>query len=139
MIVKYKSDVKSYLNEETGQTLDALARDLHASSYNAGWWHDQATGEEKVDDLFFQCSKLLLIHAETSEAAEGLRTGEQDDKLPEYTNEAVELSDIIIRALDYCGAKNIPIGEIINKKMRFNAVRSDHKVENRKKIGGKRF
>lgn len=134
-----KQNNKTYLGSATVEMLDNLANDLHASSYNAGWWHDQETGECKLDDIFYQTSKLLLIHSEVSEATEGLRRDISDDKLPQYSMEAVELADVVIRSLEYCAAKQIPIGEIIKEKMKFNHVREDHKVENRVKSGGKKF
>ena len=47
----------------------------------------------------------------------------QDDKLPEYKGTDVEIADAIIRLLDWCGAKDIPIGDIVSKKLAYNRGR----------------
>jgi len=47
-----------------------------------------------------------------------------DDKLPEYKGVEVELADTLIRILDYCGAHQVPIGEIVRKKIEFNKTRA---------------
>lgn len=130
---------KSYFNLSTLIALDDLTRDIHQVNLEAGWWNCQDTGEDMSGNVYFQATKLGLIHSEVSEALEGLRKGIPDDKLPEYPMEAVEGVDILIRLLDYMGAKGYPVGEILEKKMAFNAIRSDHKVDNRKKKGGKKF
>lgn len=119
--------------------IDKICTEIHKANVNAGWWNDTETGEYMGDNIYFQTSKVLLIHAEISEAVEGLRKGMMDDKLPQYPNEAVELADLLIRTFDYCGLKGYPMEEILKAKVNFNAVREDHKVAVRKVSGGKRF
>lgn len=62
-----------------------------------------------------------------------------DDKLPQYPGYQVEFADCVIRIMDYCGSYNVPIGEIIRDKLKFNLSRADHKPENRSEPGGKQF
>lgn len=73
-------------------------------------------------------TKLALIHGEVSEALEALRLPEpvMDKHLPDYTNFAVELADIVIRVFDLAGQQSIPLGKIIDDKLAFNKTR-EHK------------
>lgn len=135
----YKKDNKSYLNPVHEMYLNDLCKDLHAASYNAGWWHNQKTGEELIDNEYVLGTKISLLHSELSEALEGLRTDAMDKKLPQYPEDAVEMADVVIRVFDYAGARGYNLGTIIAEKQRFNAERADHKIENRVKAGGKKF
>lgn len=51
----------------------------------------------------------------------------------------VELADALIRIFDLAGAYGMDIGAAVAEKMEFNAVRDDHKIENREKAGGKSY
>ena len=119
--------------------LNNLSNEIYDSNLKKGWWNNIETGEDMTDNPYMQATKLALIHSEVSEALEGLRRGGNDDKLSQYTNEAVELADVFIRLFDYCGAKKIPIGSVIVDKINYNAQREDHEVGNRKKVSGKKF
>lgn len=68
-------------------------------------------------------SKIALMHSELSEMLEGVRKPAQDKHCPEFTNEEVELADLLIRAADYAGARNLRLAEAIFAKMRVNASR----------------
>lgn len=103
----------------------------HQASVNAGWW--------PKTDFDVIPTKLCLIHSEISEAMEGHRKGLMDDKLPHHEMFAVELADAVIRIADLAGACGIDLGPIIEEKMAYNAVRADHKPENRAKAGGKKY
>lgn len=46
-----------------------------------------------------------------------------DDKIPNYTGEAAELADCVIRILDYCGAFGIDLGATIAAKHEYNITR----------------
>ena len=135
-----QKDKESYLAGISAQVINDLCRDCHASARAAGWWMDPTTGTDMTGNIYFQVTKLGLIHAEVSEGVEGLRRQAMDDKLPEFPMEAVELVDVLIRTFDYAGAKGYDLGTILKKKMEFNKVRADHKIENRiNKPGGKLF
>jgi NTP pyrophosphatase (non-canonical NTP hydrolase) len=62
-----------------------------------------------------------------------------DDKLPHRKMREVELADAVIRAFDLAGGYNMDLAGAIVEKMKYNAQREDHKVENRKQAGGKAF
>lgn len=119
--------------------VDDICKTIHQGNVDAGWWCDLETGEDLRDNVYFQVTKLGLIHSEVSEAMEGLRKSSMDDKLPEYPMEAVELADVLIRVFDYCGAKGYPMEEILTKKVNFNSNRPDHNTDNRRKVNGKLF
>jgi hypothetical protein len=51
----------------------------------------------------------------------------------------VELADALIRILDLAGALHLDLAGAVQEKLAYNAVREDHKVENRKAEGGKSY
>lgn len=108
----------------------------HNQSLKAGWWTDIRTGfriERNRAEL------LMLIVSEISEAMEGERKDLMDDKLPHRKMAEVELADAVIRIFDYSGGFGYDLASAIKEKLEFNSIREDHKVKNRKKIGGKKF
>lgn len=123
--------------------LNGYAQLCHRASVNGGWWHDIETGaplQRNHGEL------LLLMVSELVEAFEGIRKGLMDDKLPHRRMVEVELADAMIRLFDYAGAKDelhngqaIDLDGAFHEKLAFNAVREDHKPENRRKVGGKKF
>jgi len=116
--------------------INTLVEVAHRNSRMGGWYTDPETGEPIARNV---PEMICLIHSEVSEMMEGYRKDLPDDKLPGFPMESVEGGDIAIRLGDYCGYREINLGAVIVQKMRFNAVREDHKLENRKKSGGKKF
>lgn len=122
----------------------------HGASAAAGWWGElEQTGdlpydvaEVRGDGRFGKAlvaQKLCLIHSEVSEAMEGHRKGLADDKLPHRPMIEVELADAVIRIADLAGALGLDLGGAIAEKMEYNRKRPDHKPENRKADGGKKY
>ncbi len=118
--------------------IKALTDDCHAASTKAGWWTDLHTGEN-MRGKRNKPEMLMLMVSELAEAMEGLRKDLMDDKIPSRKMEEVELADCIIRICDYAGAHDLDLAGAISDKMAFNAVREDHKIENRVMAGGKKF
>lgn len=116
--------------------LDEATEVCHKAAVDGGWWHDLDTGallDRNKGEL------LMLIVSEVSEAMEAERKGLMDDKLPHRAGAEVELADAIIRILDYAGAHGYDVAGALVEKLKYNAVRADHKPENRVKAGGKAF
>lgn len=114
--------------------LNDYAAEVHAA--NQKWWHDLNTGQRLERN---KAEQICLIHSELSEAMEGVRKGLMDDKLPHRSMEEVEMADALIRILDYCAGHGLDIEGAYQEKMAFNATRADHKPENRRLSGGKKF
>lgn len=131
------SHVSPFLVLET--TVNDLVDTCYQSSFNAGWWTNQETGESILNNPYAVSNKLCLIHSEISEAMEGDRTGAMDDKLPHRSALEVELADALIRIADLAGALNLDLGGAVAEKMAYNQKRADHKPENRAKTGGKKY
>lgn len=120
------------------EVMNQLAKDIHEDNVRAGWWTDLATGESIVGKRNIP-EMLMLIVSEVAEAMEGHRKNLMDDKLPHRKMLEVELADAIIRIMDLCGSMNYDIGGAISEKRAFNAIRADHKIENRLSEDGKAF
>lgn len=103
---------------------------------NDRWWRDINTGE-KIKRNFGEL--IALCHSELSEALEGNRKNLNDDKLPHRRMEEVELVDCLIRIFDIAGHLNMDLEGAYREKREFNLNRKDHKHENRKLTGGKRY
>jgi hypothetical protein len=117
-------------------SINVLRDECYNASLKSGWHTDLETGELKDRN---KGEMIALIHSEISEAMEGERKGLMDDHLPHRKMAEVELADAIIRIMDYCGRWGYDIGNAIIEKMDYNAKRSDHKIENRSKDGGKKW
>ncbi len=124
--------------DQTYQAAAILVSQCHGLAASSGWWNDLKTGEDlrgkrNVPEL------LCLIHSEISEAIEGRRRGLMDDKLPARRMLEVELADAAIRIFDMAGGMGLDVAGAIAEKLAFNAIRADHKPQNRLADGGKKF
>ena len=118
------------------EAVNALIEVCHHAARSAGWWHDLHTGEPLQRNI---PEMLCLIHSEISEAMGGHRKNKMDDKLPHRKMIEVELADAMIRIADLAGGLKLDVGGALAEKMAYNAVRADHKPENRKLPGGKAY
>ncbi len=121
------------------EQINELVRDIHSKNIVAGWWVDPVTGEDLLSNPYVIGTKLMLVVTEIAEATEGFRKNLMDDKLPHRSMVEVELADALIRILDLAGALGCDLGGAIEEKRDFNAVRPDHKKEDRVKENGKKF
>lgn len=134
----------------------------HGLSLRAGWWNRKApvvptelkdevewflktkgfpvgapmTLEERLATV---PEKLCLTHSEVSEAMEGHRRKQMDDKLKHRLALEVELGDAVIRIADLAGALDLDLAGAIIEKLAFNQRRPDHKLEARAAEGGKAY
>lgn len=127
----------------TAESLNAFFGLCHERSNAAGWWNDPETGEDLLSNPtyapFVVATKILLAVSELTEGMEGLRKDAKDDKLPNRSMLEVELADAVIRVGDLAGKLGLDVGGAIAEKMQFNSSRPDHKTDNRRKPGGKKF
>jgi NTP pyrophosphatase (non-canonical NTP hydrolase) len=114
--------------------LNDIAKDVHNQHKN--WWIDLDTGLQKDRNTG---ELLMLVVSEVAEAMEGDRKGLMDDHLPHRSMFEVELADTLIRIFDLAGAKNLDLSGAVHEKLQYNKNRADHKIENRKAQGGKKY
>lgn len=120
------------------QALNHAAKTCFERSRDAGWWTDLKTGESLVGKRNHG-EMMMLIVSEVSEGFEGIRKNLMDDKLPHRKMIEVELADVVIRVMDYCGAHGLDLGGAVAEKLQYNATREDHKLEARRGANGKKF
>ena len=120
--------------------VDDCVSACHGAAAAAGWWGtpDGRIADPRLNPMGWS-NKLMLTVSELAESMEGDRKNLADDKLPQYPMREVELADAFIRICDMAGAYGVPLGEIVQAKLLFNAQRADHKVENRVAEGGKAY
>jgi NTP pyrophosphatase (non-canonical NTP hydrolase) len=120
--------------EKKTDYLNEIAAAVHEQHKN--WWIDLDTGlpkERNTGEL------LMLIVSEIAEAMEGDRKGLMDDHLPHRSMFEVELADTLIRIFDLAGGRGLDLSGAVAEKLEYNKRRADHKVENRKAEGGKKY
>jgi NTP pyrophosphatase (non-canonical NTP hydrolase) len=105
--------------------------------HGAGCQECHGTGYEPKDRNTGEL--LMLIVSELAEAMEGHRKELADDKLPHRKMFEVELADALIRIFDMAAARGLDLQGAYEDKMRFNAIRADHKIEQRRQPGGKAY
>lgn len=94
--------------------INSLTKKAHQNAVAHGWWEEERSFGEII----------ALMHSELSEALEYDRKGNgQSDHIPEFTGVEEELADVVIRIFDYCGRKNLRLGEAVIAKMKFNESR----------------
>jgi NTP pyrophosphatase (non-canonical NTP hydrolase) len=117
----------------------------HGQAAENGWWTNMVTGESltstgypRINPTVNVGEKLMLVVTEVSEAMEGHRKLLMDDKLPHRNMLEVELADAVIRIFDMAGGLGLDVAGAIVEKLKYNATRSDHTLEARRAVGGKK-
>lgn len=108
-----------------------------ARSYDAGWWFDPTTKMDHRTNPMCVPLKIALIHSELSEGLEGARKNKMDDHLPDRPSLEVELADALIRIFDLAGGLDLDLAGAVIEKLRYNAIRPDHKPGARAASDGK--
>lgn len=105
-------------------TLDSMAREVHETAVEKGFWKviDGATQEQQ--DIFIT-KQLMMIVSEAVEVMEAIRKSRGPEDI------ADEMADIVIRTLDlYAGLReleyvNEDLQVAFNKKTSFNTTRPE--------------
>lgn len=129
---KYKAELASLIS----RGLKMAILDSHGAAKKSGWYTDRHTGKPLERNA---AEMIALMHSELSEMLEGVRKGKADDHLPHRSSEEVEAADLLIRLFDYAGYRGLDLAGAYLEKRAYNDSRSDHKLENRRKEGGKAF
>ena len=83
--------------------------------------------------------RIFSIVSEISEAIERERKGKQDDRFPNRSMVEVELADVVIMLMVYCGTYKYDIGGAVTDKLEYNRGRVAQKLRVAKfKIAGGR-
>lgn len=98
--------------------LKNFSEQVYATAKKNGFWEDDGTPLPTK-----KAEKLALMHSELSEALEAVRKPSPDKYCPQFSSEAVELADALIRMLDYCEHYQIPLLEAAEAKAQFNSTR----------------
>lgn len=101
---------------------DTLAKDLHSTAQEKGFWEPTKRIQEQ-DAFIFYAKQIAMIHSEATEVLEALRKDKGEQAIVE------ELADIIIRVLDLWagldanGVTNVSLEQTLIQKMRINEKR----------------
>jgi NTP pyrophosphatase (non-canonical NTP hydrolase) len=120
---------QNLLDRLVATSINEQVKHCHEQACKAGWH-----AERREDGTM-----LMLIVSEIAEAMEGERKDLMDDHLPHRRMAEVELADAVIRIFDYCGLHGYDLGGAFVEKLAYNRSRADHKPEQRRKAGGKKW
>jgi NTP pyrophosphatase (non-canonical NTP hydrolase) len=112
------------LTKEFISSFTELSKMAHQNAAVKGFckWADDHK-HEPDSMVYLKLARLALIHSEVSECAEGVRKSSMDDHLTNRSTEVAELADVVIRCMNYAGAENLPLAEVILEKMIYNSNR----------------
>jgi NTP pyrophosphatase (non-canonical NTP hydrolase) len=103
-------------------------QEIHQLALDKGWWEPEQRDGMSTNAVL---AKLALIHSEVSEAVEEVRVTPVEQLVAVHYSDlgkpegfAVELADVVIRALDLAAALGINLDEVIREKHTYNAMRS---------------
>lgn len=105
-------------------TLDTMAREVHATAVEKGFWKVIEGTTQEQQDIFIT-KQLMMIVSEAVEVMEAIRKSRGPEDI------ADEMADIIIRTLDlYAGLRELEyvsedLQVAFNKKTNFNTTRPE--------------
>ena len=103
------------------KTLRTRQDEIHENAVLHGWWEGWKECSESALP-----EKILLVHAELSEAVEEYRDGKLDTRIGAGGKPEgfwIEMADAVIRILDMAGAFGIDLEHLIEMKHQYNKTR----------------
>jgi len=126
-------------------SINSLVQACHRIAKDHGFWNDEDKLKDMINHMFdsglydesilldrlkiirklFNTQCITLEMSELAERLECLRKNPEklDEHCPEFLNLEIEVADLIIRAFDFSGRRNLRLGEAIIVKMEYNASR----------------
>jgi NTP pyrophosphatase (non-canonical NTP hydrolase) len=99
------------------RAFNAVADSVHSTTVAKGFWPEDKSTRNKGE-------AIMLMVTELAEGVEALRHGNPpDDKVPQFSGEAAELADCIIRIMDYAQGFGVPVAEALVAKAKMNTGR----------------
>jgi hypothetical protein len=108
--------------------IDGAAKELP----KAGWSVPGFTAMDKG-------AQIATIHQYVSSAMESARKGLKDGIIPSRSGLEVALAKVITLIHIYCISHKYDLPTVREEKLEYNQKRADHKIENRKAEGGKKW
>ena len=99
---------------------NGLAKELHSQQRQLGNY--PADCEQPIPPSVAY-EKLALMGTEVSELIRAFHKKLPSDHIEGFSGEEEECADVILRALDYAGARNLKIGEALVAKINSNTKR----------------
>lgn len=96
------------------QGFEQLCFVVHQMTVDKGFWNDAPRNKGEM---------IALIHSEVSEVLEAVRKPRSSEKIPQFSQEAEELADVVIRVMDYAYGHNLDLVGAIKFKVLHNATR----------------
>lgn len=99
--------------------IEKLMADVHETAKSKVWWDKPMTVLEDI----------CLFHSEASEMTEDWRANGLEkmisyDEKGKPSGLAIEAADLVIRVLDFCAARSVPIVDALEIKANWNKTRS---------------
>ena len=124
------------IGSEFADIINEIARRCYQVSTRSGFHSDHELITELLKQHDYDSSlewleataeqaEIARMHSELSEGLESVRKNPNrpDEHLPQFDNRTVEYADCIIRIFDTCAKRNLPLGEALVAKIRYNASR----------------
>lgn len=105
--------------QKVAEFFNQMAKELHADQRRAGHYKSPSVPISFPETY----EKLALMGTEVSELIKAFHKDEPAQHIPGYSGEEEECADVILRALDYAGARGLRIGQALVAKIKANEQR----------------